>query len=195
MLVKKHRLGDDTITIMKLITTLLVVTVLTGCSSEKEWPDLVKIEVESSDRVLLSEPVKFKVSLNNPTDKTLQIHHGANVWDFLVTREKDGIQVWSWGFERAYLLYGATITLAPGETIACEFYWDQKGYRGVQESSGNYSVIGFFRGTVNRKSAPTVAIELKSKPHKFVVEGKYPPTVQTSNLGTCRPAPSWGGGG
>lgn len=101
----------------------------------------------------IGEPVSMTLEVVNPTDRSIRLTFpSAQRYDFVVKKGKQTI--WRWSGGRMFAQVVGRHVMAPGDTIAYEYTWDQTGADGTKPGLGAYTVEGMLMISPPLKTGP-----------------------------------------
>jgi hypothetical protein len=105
-------------------------------------PDLLAADLKLNEgSYAVGEPIVMTIEVTNKADRTITLTFpSAQRYDFIVKRGKQTI--WRWSDERMFAQVVGRHEIAPGETLAYEYTWDQTTADGTKPELGAYTVEG-----------------------------------------------------
>jgi hypothetical protein len=143
-----------------VIAALLLASCGTGGRTSRDGPaggaepDSLRADVILNEGgYAVGERVVMTLEVVNLTDRTLRLTFpSAQRYDFIVSRGK--ATIWRYSDGRMFAQVLGRYDLAPGDTIAYEYAWDQIGADGTKPGLGAYTVEGILMITPPLKTGP-----------------------------------------
>jgi hypothetical protein len=89
----------------------------------------------------MGEPIVMTLEVVNPTDRSIRLTFpSAQRYDFVVKQAK--ATIWQYSGGRMFAQVLGRYDLAPGDTMAYKYTWDQTGADGTKPRLGAYTVEG-----------------------------------------------------
>ena len=111
-------------------------------SSGGARPDLLAADIKLNyGSYAVGEPIVMTIEVTNKAERTITLTFpSAQRYDFIVKKGKETI--WQWSAGRMFAQVVGRYEIAPGETLAYEYTWDQAAQDGTKPGLGAYTIEG-----------------------------------------------------
>ncbi len=127
-----------------VLIAVVALTAIAGPAADRAAGDLRLLLAVGKATYRPGEPVAINLRVTNGGGEVALTVYSGKQYDFIV--QQRGALIWQWSHDKGFAQVVRETKMAPGESLAFNWTWDQRDLQGRQVEPGTYEISAMFFG-------------------------------------------------